>query len=233
MKINGILQNYSCLITSSIDNSFIILFPPPPPQLLVSITSTGRSFFMWGCRNRRLIRFVAWAARGGFVRVNHHAVIFRTRVQVMLLRRSRLHVKQLGGKNAFAPRLNWETVKLPRLKAAWHITQITVSLEGFPTSEGRPPHFSSPPHPSLSRSLFSILQCFSHGYSSHCMRYGVFALEIYSCGMAAWHTLKDKFNVSWKCSSQTPRASGVHKDIQQFHMVCLISVMAMTRLDFF
>lgn len=29
MKINGLLQNHSCLITSAIDNGFII--PPPLP----------------------------------------------------------------------------------------------------------------------------------------------------------------------------------------------------------
>ena len=43
MKINGLLHNYSCLITSCIDNSFII--PPPLPSSAANFKQSHRFFF--------------------------------------------------------------------------------------------------------------------------------------------------------------------------------------------
>lgn len=135
MKINGILQNYSCLITSTIDNSFIIppFLPSPlslfPPRPLI-LKRSHRSFFT--CADAELEADEVHnidKPRGDALCQSPCCDLPNTGAGQAI----RPHVKQLRGKKLpqSAPVLNWETVKLPRWKQPDILTRLLSHSKAF------------------------------------------------------------------------------------------------------
>lgn len=110
MKINGLLQNYSCLITSGIDNSFII--PPPLPSSAPHFKQSHRFFFTCLSAELEADKVHHVDSPGGRPCQSPHCDLQSARGG-HATRPFRLHVKQLGKKLPLHPSLIGKTSSSP------------------------------------------------------------------------------------------------------------------------